>query len=97
MSSFKKVIWWLIANSAGGNNRGLIIDSLFNKPKNTNELSKKLKLSYKTVQYHLHILEKNEFVTSVGDKYGVTFFPSEKMEQQKDYFYQVWNKTKKES
>ena len=34
MDAFEKVLYWLIANSLGGLNRGRIINELFSKPQN---------------------------------------------------------------
>ena len=90
MSSFKKVLYWLIANSLGGANRGRIIDELFKKPENANELSNILNVEYKTVRYHLKVLEENKIITSVGGGYGKTYFPSDELEQNKHIFYQIW-------
>ena len=61
MSSIKNVLYWLIANSLGGTNRGRILEELFKKPQNANELSNNLKLEYKTVRYHLTVLEEKEY------------------------------------
>ena len=90
MSSFKKVLYWLIANSLGGANRGRILDELFKKPQNANELSNILNVEYKTVRYHLKVLEENKIITSVGGGYGKTYFPSDELEQNKHIFYQIW-------
>ena len=44
----KKVfLWWLIAGSKGGENRGRIILELNNRPYNTNKLAEKLSLDLK--------------------------------------------------
>jgi predicted transcriptional regulator len=92
MSSIKNVLYWLIANSLGGFNRGRILKELFNKPQNTNELTKNLKLDYKTIKYHLKVLEKNGLITSVGGGYGKTYFPSEELDLNKVYFDEIWDK-----
>jgi predicted transcriptional regulator len=92
MSSIKNILYWLIANSLGGFNRGRILKELFNKPQNTNELTKNLKLDYKTIKYHLKVLEKNGLITSVGGGYGTTYFPSEELELNKVYFDEIWDK-----
>jgi len=38
MAAVKNVLWWLLANSLGGINRGRILEELFNKPQNANDL-----------------------------------------------------------
>ena len=90
MDPIKNVLYWLLANSLGGSNRGKILENLFNKPQNANELSNNLKLEYKTVRYHLKVLEENNLITSVGGGYGKTYFPSEDLEQNKHIFDKIW-------
>jgi len=90
MSSIKNILYWLIANSLGGVNRGRILKELFNKPQNANELSNNLGLEYKTVRYHLKVLYENKLITSVGGGYGKTYFPSEELEQNKHVFNEIW-------
>ena len=97
MSSIKNVLYWLIANSLGGFNRGKIIKELFNKPQNANEISKNLKLEYKTVRYHLKILEENGILTSVGEGYGKTYFPSEVLKEDKQYLDEIWDEIGKKT
>jgi predicted transcriptional regulator len=97
MSSIKNVIYWLIANSLGGINRGRILIELFNKPQNANELSKNLKVEYKTIRYHLKVLKENGLITSVGGGYGKTYFPSDELEQNKNLFDEIWDKIGKKT
>jgi predicted transcriptional regulator len=97
MDSLKNVIYWLIANSLGGVNRGRILEELFNKPQNANELSKSLEIEYKTIRYHLKVLEENGILTSVGGGYGKTYFPTEKFEENKQHFTEIWDKIGKKS
>ena len=97
MTAIKNVLYWLIANSLGGFNRGRILNELLKKPQNANELSKNLKLEYKTVRYHLKVLEENKLITSVGGGYGKTYFPSEEFEGNKQYFNEIWDKIGKKS
>jgi len=97
MDSLKNVIYWLIANSLGGFNRGRILEELFKKPQNANELSKSLEIEYKTIRYHLKVLEENGILTSVGRGYGKTYFPTEKFEENKQHFTEIWDKIGKKS
>ncbi|MBN1281256.1 MAG: winged helix-turn-helix transcriptional regulator [Candidatus Thermoplasmatota archaeon] len=97
MDSLKKVLYWLIANSLGGYNRGRILEELFKKPQNANELSKNLEVEYKTIRYHLSVLEENNIITSVGGGYGKTYFPAENLEAQKQYFHDIWDRIGKKS
>ena len=53
---------------------------LTERPLNTHQLSKELELDYKAIQHHMKVLEKNNLVTKVGDKYGAIFHLSNFLE-----------------
>ena len=97
MGMIKNVLYWLLANSLGGFNRGRILEELFKKPQNANELSNNLNLEYKTVRYHLKVLEENKLIISVGGGYGKTYFPSEELEQNKHIYLQIWDEIGKKT
>lgn len=87
----KKLLWWLIAGSTGGPNRGKIIMALHERPYNAHQLAENLKLNYKTVRHHIKILEENNVITSSGKKkYGEMYFLSDKMEENYDTFKDIW-------
>ena len=92
MKAVKRLLWWLLAGSAGGINRGRILEELFQRPHNANEISKILELDYKTVRHHLELLEKNRLITSTGSGYGKMFFPSDLLEENVDLFNEIWGK-----
>jgi len=92
MHGVKRLLWWLLAGSAGGINRGRILEELFKQPHNANDLSNVLKLDYKTIRHHLKVLEKNNLVTSTGSGYGQMYFPSDLLENNSDVFYEIWSK-----
>lgn len=92
MTTIKNILYWLIANSVGGYNRGLILDHLFNQPENAYNLSLKLGIDYNTIRYHIDILLKNGLIESVGNSYGRTYFITKNLKKNKQYFYKLWNK-----
>ena len=92
MNALKRLLWWLLAGSAGGINRGRMLEELFQTPHNANELSKVLELDYKTVRHHLEILEKNRLVESTGSGYGKVYFPSDMLEGNSEIFREIWGK-----
>jgi len=53
---------------------------LLEKPLNTHQLSQKLDLDYKAVQHHMKVLEKNNMVSKIGDKYGAVYHLSNFLE-----------------
>jgi len=72
----KRLLWFIFAGSRGGMNRLKIISEIKQTPLNTNQLANKLGLDYKAIQHHLKVLEKNNLITPVGEKYAVTYFIS---------------------
>lgn len=92
MQGVKRLLWWLLAGSVGGINRGRILEELLSKPSNAHELSKTLNLDYKTIRHHLEILEKNRLVTFTGEDYGKMYFPSDLLEENIVYFKEIWEK-----
>ena len=88
----KYLLGWLIAGTRGGATRAEIIKSIHDTPQNANQLATSLKVDYKTVRYHLEVLEKNHVVTSVGDKYGATYFLTQVMEDNYSVFEEILKK-----
>ncbi len=76
----KRLLWFLFAGSRGGDNRMKIIDLLKERPYNINQLSESLKLDYKAIQHHISVLQKNNVITKMGEKYGVLYFISNYLE-----------------
>jgi predicted ArsR family transcriptional regulator len=72
--------------------RAQLIKAVHETPQNANQLANALKVDYKTVRYHLEVLEKNRIVTSVGDKYGATYFLTQTMEDNYDIFEEILKK-----
>ena len=88
----RRLLWFLFAGSKGGGNRIRIVNMLTEQPRNINQLSKSLNLDYKAVQHHMSVLEKNNLVTKMGEKYGVTYFISNYLEANMDMFNEVKSK-----
>jgi len=92
MHGVTRLLWWLLSGTAGGFNRGRILSTLFNQPRNANELATILKIDYKTIRHHLKVLEKNQLITSMGSGYGTMYFPSDLLEKNKEKFDEIWSK-----
>lgn len=90
--SLKYLLGWLIAGTRGGPTRAKIIESLKETPQNANQLATLLKMDYKTMRHHLEVLEKNKIITSIGDRYGATYFLSQVMEDNYSLFEEIVNK-----
>ena len=90
--SLKYLLGWLIAGTRGGPTRAKMILVLKETPQNANQLATLLKMDYKTMRHHLEVLEKNKIITSVGDRYGATYFLSQIMEDNFVLFEEIMQK-----
>lgn len=100
VSTLKHLLGWLIAGTRGGVTRAHIINALKETPQNANQLAHLLKMDYRTIRHHLQILQKNRIITSAGDRYGLTYFLSQEMEDNYTLFEEImvkiWKKEKRE-
>jgi DNA-binding transcriptional ArsR family regulator len=101
MREMRYLLGWLIAGTRGGVTRARIISTLKETPQNANQLASQLKFDYRTVRHHLNVLQKNNIITSAGDRYGTTYFLSPQMEANYALFEQIlekiWKKQKREN
>ena len=76
----RKLLFYLFTSTRGGFTRLRIIMLLLEKPLNTHQLSLELDLDYKAVQHHMKVLEKNNMVSKIGEKYGALYHLSNLLE-----------------
>lgn len=76
----RKLLFYLFTSTRGGFTRLRIIMLLLERPLNTHQLSQELDLDYKAVQHHLKVLEKNNMVSKIGEKYGTIYHLSNFLE-----------------
>jgi len=76
----RKLLLYLFTSTRGGFTRLRIIMHLLNQPYNTHQLSILLELDYKAVQHHMKVLEKNNMISKIGEKYGAIFHLSNFLE-----------------
>lgn len=91
----RRLLWYLFAGSKGGENRIKIINLLQDTPLNINRMAEVLNLDYKAVQHHVDVLQKNNLVSRMGEKYGIMYFVSNYLESNMDSFKEVINKINK--
>jgi len=91
----KRLLWFVFAGSRGGFNRLRLVRTIKEKPLNANQLAKELKLDYKAIQHHVKVLEKNNIITKVGEKYNVTYFISTFLEVNMETFNEIAEKLDK--
>ena len=93
----KTLFWLLFAGSVGAKNRIRIMSVLRKRPTNKNQLSTELDIDYKGIQYHLKILEENNLVKKIGNKYGATYYVSELFMHNEIAFDEIRDKLKIEN
>ena len=91
----KRLLWFVFAGSRGGLNRLKIISKLKENPFNINQLAKELGLDYKAIQHHIRVLEKNNMISKVGEKYNVNYFISTFLEVNMGIFEEIEGKLDK--
>ena len=89
-TSWKRLLWYVLAGARGGPNRGRIINLLRAEPYNINRLAKALNVHYRVAEHHIRSLEKNRLVVSQGEKYGRLYFLSPEMEANLHIFDDIW-------
>ena len=94
-SDAKRLLWFVFSASRGGLNRLRIISKLKENPFNINQLAKELNLDYKAIQHHVRVLEKNNLISKMGEKYGVTYFVSTFLEVNMRTFEEIEKKLDK--
>jgi predicted transcriptional regulator len=52
-------------------------------------------VDYKAILHHLGVLEKNNLVTKIGEKYNITYFISNFLEANMESFDEIANKLEK--
>jgi predicted transcriptional regulator len=91
----KRLLWFVFAGSRGGLNRLRLVNNIRQRPLNANQLAKEMKLDYKAIMHHVTVLEKNNIITRVGEKYNITFFISAFLEANIESFEEIASKLDK--
>lgn len=76
----KKLLLLLFSSTRGGYSRLKIVMQLLETPLNAHQLAQAMDVDYKAIQHHMSVLEKNNIVTKIGEKYGAIYHISEFME-----------------
>jgi DNA-binding transcriptional ArsR family regulator len=92
-SVLDKRLWYLLAGTRGGLNRGRILKVLRDRPLNANDLSGRLGLDYKTVRHHLDVLRENDCVMTLGNEgYGLLYTLSPRLQSHFEDFEEIWRR-----
>ncbi|MDV3278130.1 MAG: winged helix-turn-helix domain-containing protein [Nitrososphaerales archaeon] len=87
----KRVLWYVLGGSRGGENRARIINELRKRPMNMNQLAEKLSVDYRTIMHHVGVLASNSLVVTRGEKYGAMYFISPRLEAGIEILVEVCN------
>jgi predicted transcriptional regulator len=90
----RRLLWYLLGATRGGENRARIIHALRERPGNVNQLSTRLTMEYRLVTHHMDVLVKNSVVQSSGDRYGRTYFVAPWLESHFDLFEAITRQLK---
>jgi DNA-binding transcriptional ArsR family regulator len=85
----KRLLWYVLGGSRGGENRARIINELRKRPMNMNQLAEKLSVDYRTITHHVNILASNSLVVSQGERYGAMYFLSPRLEAGLEIFVEI--------
>lgn len=81
-----KELFNMLIGKTGGRTRIKILDELLTMPSNANQLSKRLKLDYKTITYHLDIICSHKYVTKEKFEKKTFYYPSDKLIKKLDEY-----------
>lgn len=88
----RRLLWYLLGGTRGGENRARIIHELKNRPSNLNQLATGLNLEYRAIKHHVDVLLKNSLVITRGEHYGMTYFLNPWLESRIDLFEEISKK-----
>jgi predicted transcriptional regulator len=90
----RRLLWYLLGATRGGENRAKIVLALKERPSNVNQLSTKLGMDYRLVNHHVEVLCKNSLLHSTGERYGRVYFLNPWLESHFDVFEDISKKLK---
>src|SRR5256712_6463353 len=88
-TSWKRLLWYVLAGSRGGTNRGKIINLIRAEPRNVNQFAEALDVHYRVAEHHIRALEKNHLIIPAGERYGRLYLLSPKMEASMNIFHEI--------
>ncbi len=88
----RRLMWYMFAGTKGGAMRIRIIEKLRSRPYNMHQLSKELKVDYRTIVHHMKLLLENGAVEVEGKRYGEMFFLTKLFESEMATFEEIANK-----
>ena len=84
-----KELYSMLMGSDGGRTRMKIIDEILIKPCNANQLSKRLKLDYKTITYDLDIICSHRYMTREKFEKKTYYYPGDRLIKNLDEYIDI--------
>ena len=85
----KRVLWYVLGGSRGGENRARMIAEQKQRPMNMNQLAERLSVDYRTITHHVGVLVANSLIISQGEKYGAMYFLTPRLEASFGIFEEI--------
>ncbi len=82
-------ILYFLTGTRGGMNRIHILKLIQHSPLNAHQLKEKLNLDYKTIQHHLRLLSKHNFIRMGNETYGATYHFTDLFKQYTSVFRKI--------
>lgn len=86
VDGMERALWYLFVGTRGGATRAELVRALQERPRNANQLSETLDVTYNTVRYHLEELEDHNVVERGQEGYGALYFLTEQFQHHSDRF-----------
>jgi predicted transcriptional regulator len=86
---FRRLLWYLLGGTRGGESRARILYHLRNRPSNLNQIAKQLGFDYNAIQHHIEVLRRNSLVVASGERYGMTYFLNPWLESHFEVFEDI--------
>jgi DNA-binding transcriptional ArsR family regulator len=90
----RRLLWYVLGATRGGENRARIVKALRDQPANVNQLSTRLSMDYRLVTHHVEVLGKNSLLHASGDRYGRMYFLDPWLESHFEVFEEIARKLK---
>jgi predicted ArsR family transcriptional regulator len=75
------LLWETLGPGRGGPNRLRLLRLVADTPRNAHQLAEEIQLDYKTVRYHLDVLEEAGLIWQDGAEYGTVYRPTEQAQE----------------
>ncbi|KJE48714.1 MULTISPECIES: winged helix-turn-helix domain-containing protein [Acidiplasma] len=86
---YRKILWWLLIATRGGEKRIEIIKILRKNPENLYKLSEDLNVNYRTAEHHVKVLLNNNIIKRMGNGYGSVYFLSDYYDKHFDIIEEI--------